>query len=275
MRAAADSLGVSPAAVSSSLKSLRGIVGVPLFAREGRGIKLTAAGASFVSDIRRIVALSTGSIQSAHAAAQVAGAPLRIAAVAAAGEAFLGTLLARFMREVPDYQVELQVVQREGLWALVEQRTVDFGIAEVAPKRTTLDILATRRNDYIVVGQPRTRYDKAALARSLWLVREPGAGTRAATEEFFRDYGIAPRTCVIGSAAAIVRCVCEGVGVSLLTRDMAHGSLAKRAIQEVRTPVTPKSRPWCLIAAADRDSSPQMEAFLREVLKSRAFSALS
>jgi DNA-binding transcriptional LysR family regulator len=158
---------------------------------------------------------------------------------------------------------------------LIEERKVDFGIAEVPPKRSTLDILATRPNDYIVVGAPRTRHDKAALARSLWLVREPGSGTRTATEEFFRDYGIAPRTCVIGSAPAIVRCVCEGIGISLLTRDMAQGSLAKRAIQEVKTPLTPKSRPWCLIAAADRDLSPQMEAFVMQALKSRAFSALS
>jgi len=274
VRAAADSLDVSPAAVSSSLKSLRDIVGVPLFAREGRGVKLTAAGISFASDIRRIVALSVGSISSARSAAQTTRAPLRIGAVAAAGEAFLGDLLARFMGQAPDYPVELEVVKREGLWPLVEERRVDFGIAEVPPKRTTLRILAARRNDYILVGAPRHRYDKAALARALWLVREPGSGTRTATEEFLRDYGIAPRTCVIGSAAAIVRCVREGAGVSLLARDMVAASLATRAVQEVKTALTPKSRPWCLIAAADRDPSPGMEAFVKVALKSRAFSAL-
>ncbi len=237
-------------------------------------MKLTAAGLSFASDIRRIVALSEGSIYSAKAAAQLARPPLRIGAVAAAGEAFLGHLLVRFMTHVPDSPVELEVVKREALWALVEERKMDLGFAEVPPKRTTLHVLATRRNDYIVVGPRRKRYDKAVLSRLLWLVREPGSGTRMATDEFFRDYGIAPPTRVIGSAAAIVRCICEGIGMSLLTRDMVASALVARTVQEVRTPLTPKSRPWCLITAADRDVSTGMAEFLEVALESRTFESL-
>ena len=78
LRAAADALGVSPAAVSSSLASLRRAVGVPLFAKEGRGLKLTAAGVSFAQDARRMAALSASSIASAKAAMQEARRPLRI-----------------------------------------------------------------------------------------------------------------------------------------------------------------------------------------------------
>jgi len=274
LRAAADSLGVSPAAISSSVTSLRKIVGVPLLAREGRGVKLTPAGTSFASDAQRIVALSAGSIHSAKALALASHPPLRIGAVAAAGDAFLGELLARFMTENPGIPVELEVVKREALWALVEERTVDIGFAEVPPKRTTLQVLATRHNDYLVVGIATKRYDKAMLGRSLWLLREPGSGTRMATEEFFRDYGIAPPTRVIGSAAAIVHCICAGVGVSLLPRDMVAPRVRERVLQSIRTPLTPKSRPWCLITAADRDVVPGMRAFVNVALKSRAFVAL-
>lgn len=274
VRAAADSLGVSPAAISSSLKSLRSTVGVPLFAREGRGVKLTAAGASLTSDIRRIVALSAGAIYSAKAASQLARSPLRIGAVAAAGDAFLGKLLARFMTQRPDSPVELEVVKREALWALVEERRVDFGFAEVPPKRATLHVLATRGNDYIVVGPSRRRYTKDVLSRSTWLVREAGSGTRMATEEFFREYGIAPPARVIGSAAAIVHCIRQSAGVSLLPRDVVASALAARIVQEVRTPLTPRSRPWCLITAADRDLSPGMSEFLSVALRSRSFVTL-
>jgi LysR family transcriptional regulator, low CO2-responsive transcriptional regulator len=274
VRAAADSLDISPAAVSSSLKTLQDAVGVALFSREGRGIKLTGAGLSFAGDVQRIVALSIGSIYSARTAAVLPPSPLRIGAVAAAGEAFLGELLARFMRQAPDWSIELEVVKREALWRLVEERKIDFGVAEVPPKRSTLHIVATRRNDYIVAGAPRKRYDKAALARSLWLVRETGSGTRVATDEFFRDYGIAPPTRVIGSAAAIVHCVRQGAGLSLLPRDMVATALAERTAQEIKTALTPKSRPWCLIAAADRERSAAMQAFVRMALRSRAFVAL-
>jgi len=48
----------------------------------------------------------------------------------------------------------------------------------------------------------------------------------------------------------------------------------ERVLQSIRTPLTPKSRPWCLITAADRDVVPGMRAFVNVALKSRTFVAL-
>ena len=271
LRSAADVLRVTPAAVSSSLTSLQHAVGAQLFMRDGRGVKLTPAGTSFASDARRIVALSAGAIASAQAAMQAVGPPLRIAAVAAACDAFLGDLLARFMAHAADAPVELEVVRRDALWTLIEERKADIAFAEVPPKRATLQLLAIRRNEYVVAAAASRRYDKAALAKSLWLIREPGSGTRTATEEFLAEYAISPRTRTIASAAAIVRCVAKGVGVSLLPRDAIDGDVRAGALQIVRTPFTPRPRPWCFITAADRDLSPLAAAFLDVALKSRAF----
>lgn len=271
LRAAADELGITPAAVSYSLTSLQRAVGVPLFARDGRGVKLTPAGISFVTDVRRMLALSAGSIASAKAAMQAPRPPLRIAAVAAACDAFLSDLLARFMAQVPEVPVELDVVKRDALWGLIEARTVDIGFAEVPPKRTTLQLLAIRRSEYVVAAPGSRRYDKAALAKALWLLREPGSGTRMATEEFFREYAIAPPTRVIGSAGAIIRCIAADVGISLLPRDAIESAVRARAMQIVRTPFTPRPRPWCFITAADRDVRPATRRFLEIALKHRVF----
>jgi LysR family transcriptional regulator, low CO2-responsive transcriptional regulator len=261
LRAAADELAVSPAAISSSLTALSRAVGVPLFTRQGRGVKLTPAGMSFANDARRLVALSAGSIASAKAAMRSSEQPLRVGAVAAASEAFLGHLLGHFLRASPDVSVELQVVPREALWGLLEERELDLGFAEVPPRRPTLSLLASRANDYVVGAPAGTRYDKRLLEDSLWLLREAGSGTRSATEDFLRDYGIAPRTRTIGSAAAIVRCITAGAGVSLVSRDMVANELRARSVQMVRTPFTPRPRPWFLVASADRDPTPAMTRF--------------
>lgn len=273
LRAAADALGVTPAAVSSSLASLQRVVGVPLFEREGRGVRLTAAGASFATDVRRMIALTNGAIASANAAMREPGRPLRIAAVAAACDAFLGDLLARFMSDVTDAPVELEVVRREALWPLIEQRRADIAFAEVPPKHPTLALLAIRRNEYVVAASAKRRYDKRALAGALWLIREQGSGTRATTEEFFHEYGISPPTRTIGSASAIIRCIASGVGVSLLPLDTIDDAVRSRKVRIVRTPFTPRPRPWCLIAAADRDVPPLARAFLDVALESGAFVA--
>ena len=261
LRGAGDALTVSPAAISSSIASLSRTVGVPLFTKQGRGVKLTAAGISFANDARRLMALSTGSIASAKAAMREAERPLRIGAVAAASEVFLGSLLAQFLRTAPDISVELRVIPREALWGLLEERELDVAFAEVPPRRRTLRLLASRANDYVVAAATGTRYDKRLLEGSLWLLREPRSGTRTATEEFLRDFGIAPRTCTLGSAAAIVRCVAAGVGVSLLSKDMIANEVRAHTVQVVRTPFTPRPRPWFLVASADRDPCNAMARF--------------
>jgi DNA-binding transcriptional LysR family regulator len=271
LRAAADVLGVSPAAVSSSLASLRRAVGVPLFAKEGRGLKLTAAGVSFAQDVRRLTALSASSIASAKAVMQEARRPLRIGAVAAASEAFLGDLIAKFMADVADVPIELEVANRETLLGRLERREFDIGFAEAPPHRATLRLLAIRKNEYVVAAASSKRYNKAAVAESLWLLREPGSGTRAETEEFFQDYGIAPPTRVIGSSTAIVCCIREDIGLSLLPRHVIADDLRAGTIQIVRTPFTPRSRPWYFITGTDRDPTPDMQRFLQFALKSRAF----
>ena len=261
LRGAGDALAVSPAAISSSLASLSRAVGVSLFTRQGRGVKLTGAGISFANDARRLMALSAGSITSAKAAMRETERPLRIGAVAAASEVFLGSLIARFLRTDRDVAVELRVVPREALWALIEARDLDLAFAEVPPRRPTLRLLAFRANDYVVAAGMGTRYDKRRLESSLWLLREPGSGTRTATEDFLRDFGIAPRTRTLGSAAAIVRCVAADVGVSLLSKDMIAHEVRARTVQVVRTPFTPRPRPWFLVASADRDPSNAMAQF--------------
>jgi LysR family transcriptional regulator, low CO2-responsive transcriptional regulator len=271
IRAAADALGISPAAVSSSLASLRQTVGVPLFAKEGRGLKLTPTGLSFAQDVRRIVALSASSIISAKATMQKIRPPLRLGAVAAASEAFLGGLLAKFMKIRTEMPVELQVVNRETLFGLVENRAVDIGFAEVPPIRKTLRLLAIRPNEYVVAAPCSKRYNKAALEKSLWFLRESGSGTRATTEEFFRDYGISPPVRVIGSSVAIIRCIRETLGVSLLPRGMIKSDIEAGTMQIVRTPFTPRPRPWHLFTTMDRDISPDMQQFLEFALKVRAF----
>ena len=186
LRAAADQLGVSPAAVSSSLASLRHAVGVPLFAREGRGVRSHPGGIV----LRRGRAANGGAVGRVHREARTSmrdtRVPLRIGAVAAAAEAFLADALAQFMVEAPEVPVELEVVRREALWNLIEERKVDIGFAEMPPIRTTLQLLAIRREMDFVVAEP-ARVCAAArrgCARSVWLLREPGSGMRAATEEF-------------------------------------------------------------------------------------------
>lgn len=271
-RAAADVLSVSPAAISSALASLQRTVGVPLFQREGRGVKPTAAGHSFAGDVRRMLAISTASIASARSAMSKESALLRLGAPAAASETFLGDLIGKFMAHFPAIPISLAAAGREQLWGLIEDRQIDIGFAQVAPAHRTLQSLAIRENAFVVAAPRAKRYSKTTLAQSVWLVRELGSGTRDVTEQFLRDYDIKPVMRTIASSTAIIRCIREGVGVSLLERDLIRADLQAGSIQIVRTPFTPRARPWYLIAAADRSLPADVTKFLEFSLQTRIFS---
>jgi len=272
LRSAADALSVSPAAVSSALASLQRTVGAPLLQREGRGVKPTAAGLAFADDVRRMLVISTASIATAKSAMQTERPPLRLSAPAAASEAFLGDLIAKFMMRFPSVRISFEASTRAQLWGLLEERQIDIGFAQVAPDRRTLQSLAIRENPFVVVGARATQYNKAVLAQSVWLIREPGSGTREVTEQFLRDYDIKPELRMIGSSSAIISCVREGVGVSIIERDIVRADLEAGTMSAVRTPVTPRARPWYLIVAADRSLPSDVNKFLEFAIQSKVFS---
>ena len=66
---AADQVGRTQSAVSMQIKRLEESVGEPLFAREARGVSLTAKGGQLLPNARRIVALlgETAALMNAHA----------------------------------------------------------------------------------------------------------------------------------------------------------------------------------------------------------------
>ncbi|HEY9241113.1 MAG TPA: LysR family transcriptional regulator, partial [Streptosporangiaceae bacterium] len=81
VRAAADELVVTQAAVSASLAALQRSLGVPLLAPDGRGLRLTGAGQAYADYVRRILGLLDEARLAATAAADPDRGELRIAAV--------------------------------------------------------------------------------------------------------------------------------------------------------------------------------------------------
>ena len=133
VRAAAEKLVVTQPAVSSALASLQKEIGVDLVVREGRGLRLTAAGEEFAGYVRHSLALLE---EAKEAAAGRAGAErdrLRVAAVTTAGERLLPLALRSFRSRFPAVQIGIEVGNRERVWDLLVHRGVDLAIGGRPP----------------------------------------------------------------------------------------------------------------------------------------------
>lgn len=258
IRAASERLVVTQSAVSASLAALQKSLGVPLIQREGRGLRLTDAGETYAEYARRVLGLLEEARNAAVAVANPEQGELRIAALTTAGEQILPDLLTGFRRRHPHTGVVLEVGNRDRVRALLDRHDVDLVLGGRPMVGRELAVHAIRAHELIVVAAadliaqvPRDQV-RDWLARQTWLLREPGSGTRAATEGLLAGWDAEPRTLTVGSNVAVRESVMCGLGVSLISRDAVARELDAGRLVDVRIPGAPMLRNWSLVAHPGR-----------------------
>jgi DNA-binding transcriptional LysR family regulator len=138
--AAAAALGVSPAAVSKAVGEVETTIGIELFERQGRGVRLTAAGQLFVSTAQivtkefsvlenEIRLMRTGEVGS-----------LRIGVQAVATEQLMAKAVARFKARHP--RALVQMIDGVLATLLVDLRAgkFDLVVGRMIPEMLSLDL---------------------------------------------------------------------------------------------------------------------------------------
>jgi LysR family transcriptional regulator, low CO2-responsive transcriptional regulator len=254
VRAAAQQLVVTQAAVSASLAALQKSLGVALLRPDGRGLRLTDAGEAYAGYIRRILGLLDEAGLAAAAAADPERGELRIAAVTTAAEQILPGLLGGFRGRHPQIGVRLEAGNRDRVRALLDRHQVDLVLGGRPEPGWDVQVQAVRAHELVVVAAPSLAATADGtgllpwLARQAWLLREPGSGTRASTDALLVDLDIAPLTLMVGSNGAITESASVGLGVTLVSRDAVAAELASGRLVELPVPGTPLHRDWYLVA---------------------------
>jgi LysR family transcriptional regulator, low CO2-responsive transcriptional regulator len=274
VRAAAEDLVVTQAAVSASIAALQKSLGVALVTPDGRGLRLTDAGASYARYARRILGLLDEAGRAAAAAADPERGELRIAAVTTAAEQIVPGILGGFRRRHPQTGVRLEAGNRDRVRSLLDRHQVDLVLTGRPEPAWDVVAHAVRAHELVVVAAPelaaaaRTGEGAGAaagegagaaagaesgwllpwLARQTWLLREPGSGTRASTDALLADLDLSPLTLMVASNVAIRESAQVGLGVTLLSRDAVAAEVAEGKLAEIPVPGTPLHRDWYLVA---------------------------
>ncbi|WP_338662915.1 LysR family transcriptional regulator [Pararoseomonas sp. SCSIO 73927] len=112
-RAAAERLGVTPSAVSQSIRRLETAVGAALLRRSTRSVALTEAGQRLLAEAAPAIAALQRAMDGARSADGTPRGPLRLA-VSSIAEGFLsGPLLAGYGRAFPEVQLDVFVTDEE------------------------------------------------------------------------------------------------------------------------------------------------------------------
>jgi DNA-binding transcriptional LysR family regulator len=183
-------------------------------------------------------------------------------------EQVIARLLHGFREQTPDVDIELYVANRDRVWNRLRNWEADLVVGGRPPSDPVFRTLAVRANELLLVASPQHDGD---YARATWLLREPGSGTRAATQALFTSIGIEPPTLTIGSNSAIRECVRAGLGISLLSRDTVERELASGALKVLDAPGTPLVRNWHLVGLGDRELPSGAAKFAAFAIQTQTF----
>src|SRR5580692_5970387 len=236
---AAEKLYVTQPSISAAVSALSRELGVELTERVGRGIGLTPAGEAFRPYAADVLGLVEQGRTAAREAADVSMRSLRLVAVATAAECVVPSLLRAFGRLHPEINLTLEVANRSSLFERVLEHEVDVGIAGRPPEDDRIAGRAFLENEIALIaapGHPLTESPVrlAELADLVWLVREPGSGTRQLVIELLSEHALQPRTLTLGSNGAIKEAVRLGLGVSIQPRVAVDPEIRAGSIGEIR-----------------------------------------
>ena len=123
---AAEETNKTQSAVSMQMKRLEETLGRPLFARDGRGSRITSDGERLVDYARRIVALSDETV-SVFAQPNLTGT-VRFGTPDDYADLFLPEILARFHRTHPMVNVDVECLQSQVLASHIRNSELDLAV---------------------------------------------------------------------------------------------------------------------------------------------------
>ena len=269
LTASARKLHVSQPALSRELKAFEQRLGVTLFERHAKGMRLTQAGEVLNRYAVRLFELE----RTAEAAMQeIAGAlrgRLTLGASNTIGTYVLPPLLATFRRQRPHVEISLFVGNTEQVSQGVDDMRFMLGFIEGPLHLQGLRSTVFQHDEIMPVAAPdhplfaRKALKPEDLSGEPLLMREHGSGTRELIAAALQRQNITPgETMEFGNTEALKRAAVHGGGIAWLPRicmlnELADGSLRTLLVRELTI-----TRPLMMVERESAQMEPAAAAFV-------------
>lgn len=268
---AAEELMLSQPAVSQQIKQLEENVGIALFEQIGRRLQLTEAGQELHHFMREITQQLAAAEEALARLKGLEGGRLRLGVVHSA-KYFAPRLLGVFKERYGRIRVLLDVASRDELLGKLARNELDFAIMSRSPEGPELTAMPLIDNPLAIVaaaGHPLAglrAIEPQRLAGEDWMVREPGSGTRAVSDEFLERHGIVPASVmVMSSTEAIKQGVQARLGIAMMPLHAVQLELATGRLVMLDVAGLPIRRTWYVVQREGKRLAPAAQAF-REFL---------
>lgn len=192
---AAEELFITQPAVTKHIHEIEQHFKVKLFERDGRKVRLTAAGQTLLRHTSELFALYRTLEFEMHTQADKKAGRLRVGASTTVAQYVLPPVLASFHQKFPDIRITLTTDNTEQVEQALQQHQVDIGIIEGRAKNNAFRYTTFLKDELVLVANAANPLLKKSikpeeLLKLPLLLREPGSGTLEVIAHALRPLGI-------------------------------------------------------------------------------------
>jgi len=276
---AAEAMEITQPAVSIQVQELEKFLGITLFYRRPRGLRITEAGNAVLAYAQQIFALSTQLVDTIQEMEDLQTGRLVLGASTTPAEYVLPSVVGRFRQIYPGIHVELVIGNTRTIMQRILDREMDLGMVgdNVEEYSSELEMVEFQDDEIVLVSAPDhpvTTLNRPSVKQVMELglvAREVGSLTRQSAERHFQQLGLVPKIAIeLGSNQAIKQAATAGGGIGIISRlgitaELKAGMLVVLDVEgwECRRPLT-------LIQPKDRYLSPSQRTFREFLMAERA-----
>ncbi len=270
---AAEDLHLTQPAVSMQIKQLEENVSLPLFEQMGKRISLTEAG----HELHRYSCVISQQLADMEVALDelkgMERGKLNISVVTTANY-FAPHLLAKFCQRYSGITVSLNVSNRKTVLKQLADNVIDLAIMGQPPENQDIASESFMENPLVVIAPPDhplcqlKKIPVKQLEKEIFLVREPGSGTRSAMERFFAVNKInINKGMETDTTEAIKQAVQAGMGLGIMSQHTAELELETGRLKVLDVQGFPIRRYWHVVNRKNKRLSGVALAFRDFLLK--------
>ena len=275
--AAAQTLFISQSAVSQSIKQLEAELQTRLFARNSRGVTLTADGRMLYEYVRSAMGLLETGEEKLSQSRDLQMGHLTIGASDTVTSQFLLPYLDRFHRQYPAIHIQIISGRSHKVLGLLQSGKVDIAFASTPQEGASLETFPCLATHSIFVAGAEDPcdfdhvYTLEEIARFPLILLERKASSRLYLEKYFLQNGLHLNPEIeLGARSLLVDLAAIGFGVAGVTEEFVRRELESGRLRKLRTSfdIPPRSVDLCVLRDVPLTSAAQrFSDFIRESLR--------
>ena len=275
--AAAQTLFISQSAVSQSIKQLEAELQTRLFARNSRGVTLTADGRMLYEYVRSAMGLLETGEEKLSQSRDLQMGHLTIGASDTVTSQFLLPYLDRFHRQYPAIHIQIISGRSHKVLGLLQSGKVDIAFASTPQEGASLETFPCLATHSIFVAGAEYPcdfdqvYTLEEIARFPLILLERKASSRLYLEKYFLQNGLHLNPEIeLGARSLLVDLAAIGFGVAGVTEEFVRRELENGRLRKLRTSfdIPPRSVDLCVLRDVPLTSAAQrFSDFIRESLR--------